>query len=776
MADLDLRNVQNIANSEAFNSDVSVLLSQAGRFRDIAAATLRQLLSTSLIQSGAADPGESDKIVNTTVFYIQTTDETLHVSLAGGNWIALGGGATDTVLTDEQLQDKIDAFLVAGSNITLTYDDAAGTLTIAATGTGGGLTAEQVRDTIAAFLVGGTNVTVTHDDTNNTLTIAATDTNTQLTDEQLQDKVAAFLTAGSNISLNYNDETGRLTIAATGTGGPQESGEIGRILSIGSYTLGTSGAPATGNAGYTGGKLYVHVNAASGDKSAILGGLAEGDYIHIGTDAILEITAAPTSAASVYTFTVTVLDGEVPASGSHTLSYIKENRAIIAGAIRGFNLANGAVALANLAAEVLTNWLSAVASDNTLQGDGTPDSQIGIAPGGVGADEIAAGTFDIGKATLLGVWERRGNAAFDGYFHFVDLTPREIRINKTDDDGSDKQSELLALRADDSINVQGLGLFILSATPTISGDQVTLVGSWLGSSSSPSTQSGNRYKLYHIKRHNRIGSTVPQPGTILEVGDDYNLIYAPKTSQGGGGDEFFSSQDDSQIGEFSNFGGWAVTTTDPPTTGQAHFAATTVKMFDTTSGGENKDTDFEALVSGDRLQFGDVNVFQLTATPTQASNVWTLNGVWGDVFDATDFTGTLTVRKILKKNVIIHNTAIPGRLVKVSESRQIITNDPDDNLDTLWSGEASPGASHERALNAGKKFSDYSHIIVEFKGAGTRRASRMVPRLTWVSRQYEEVFNSAHRADVRWRSDTSWSVSAGNTSMVIYKIYGYKGV
>ena len=42
-------------------------------------------------------------------------------------------------LTTEQVDDRIAALLTAGANVTLTYDDAAGTLTIAATG-GGGVT------------------------------------------------------------------------------------------------------------------------------------------------------------------------------------------------------------------------------------------------------------------------------------------------------------------------------------------------------------------------------------------------------------------------------------------------------------------------------------------------------------------------------------------------------------------------------------------------------------------------------------------------------------
>ena len=42
-----------------------------------------------------------------------------------------GGG-----LTTEQVDDRVAALLVAGTNVTLTYNDAAGTLTVAASGGG----------------------------------------------------------------------------------------------------------------------------------------------------------------------------------------------------------------------------------------------------------------------------------------------------------------------------------------------------------------------------------------------------------------------------------------------------------------------------------------------------------------------------------------------------------------------------------------------------------------------------------------------------------------
>lgn len=47
--------------------------------------------------------------------------------------ITRAGGSAFVGLTLEEVQDAVAAMLVAGSNLTLTYNDAAGTLTLATT-------------------------------------------------------------------------------------------------------------------------------------------------------------------------------------------------------------------------------------------------------------------------------------------------------------------------------------------------------------------------------------------------------------------------------------------------------------------------------------------------------------------------------------------------------------------------------------------------------------------------------------------------------------------
>ena len=95
-------------------------------------------------------------------------------------------GSTNLYFTTERVDDQVASLITAGANVTVTYDDTAGTLTIAAT----------------------------EDDlSNNTTTDLAEGTNLYFTTERVDDQVATLLTAGSNITLTYDDVAGTLTIA-----------------------------------------------------------------------------------------------------------------------------------------------------------------------------------------------------------------------------------------------------------------------------------------------------------------------------------------------------------------------------------------------------------------------------------------------------------------------------------------------------------------------------------------------------------------------------------
>ena len=106
-------------------------------------------------------------------------------------------GSSNLYYTDERVDDRVSGLLTAGSNITLNYDDAANTLTIASTASGG-LTDLSSSDT---------------DD------LSEGTSNLYHTDERVDDRVNSLLTAGSNINLTYDDAANTLTIASTASGG-----------------------------------------------------------------------------------------------------------------------------------------------------------------------------------------------------------------------------------------------------------------------------------------------------------------------------------------------------------------------------------------------------------------------------------------------------------------------------------------------------------------------------------------------------------------------------
>jgi hypothetical protein len=72
--------------------------------------------------------------------------------------------------TNERVDDRVNALLVAGTNITTTYNDAAGTYTINSSGK----TQEEIEDIVDGLLVAGTGITLTYNDAAGTLTVNGT--------------------------------------------------------------------------------------------------------------------------------------------------------------------------------------------------------------------------------------------------------------------------------------------------------------------------------------------------------------------------------------------------------------------------------------------------------------------------------------------------------------------------------------------------------------------------------------------------------------------------
>jgi len=73
----------------------------------------------------------------------------------------------------EAVDDRVATLLTAGTNITLTYNDVANTLTIDSTGGGGGsYTDEQAQDAVGAILTATASIDFTYNDVANTISAA----------------------------------------------------------------------------------------------------------------------------------------------------------------------------------------------------------------------------------------------------------------------------------------------------------------------------------------------------------------------------------------------------------------------------------------------------------------------------------------------------------------------------------------------------------------------------------------------------------------------------
>jgi hypothetical protein len=130
--------------------------------------------------------------------------------------------STDVTDLTEAVQDILGATIVGGSGATVTYNDAANTLTIGLTGGTGATDPEVVRDTIGAALVGVGLIGVTVDDAADTISITTTATQ-NATDAQLRDRSthtgtqsADTLTDGTNNKAYTTAEKTKLAGVATG--------------------------------------------------------------------------------------------------------------------------------------------------------------------------------------------------------------------------------------------------------------------------------------------------------------------------------------------------------------------------------------------------------------------------------------------------------------------------------------------------------------------------------------------------------------------------------
>jgi hypothetical protein len=151
-----------------------------------------------------------------------TYGSVLPSSFVAGSGISLSQGTNGSTLTislsnpniqvanitdfAEGVDDRVAALLQAGTNISLTYNDSANTLTINST-----LGTEEVQDAIGTYISGVSGISVGYNDTTGYTTIGLSDPTVQLADiTDLSSNARTFLTtpSSSNLGTLVTDETG----------------------------------------------------------------------------------------------------------------------------------------------------------------------------------------------------------------------------------------------------------------------------------------------------------------------------------------------------------------------------------------------------------------------------------------------------------------------------------------------------------------------------------------------------------------------------------------
>jgi hypothetical protein len=123
----------------------------------------------------------------------------------------------------EGVDDRVNALLQAGTNISLSYNDSANTLTI-----NSALGNEEIQDAIGTYISGVSGIAVSYNDTTGYTTISLSDPTIQVSDitdftsgvnSLIDSAVSTSIVAGSGIDIVYNNGNNTLTVSSPLTAG-----------------------------------------------------------------------------------------------------------------------------------------------------------------------------------------------------------------------------------------------------------------------------------------------------------------------------------------------------------------------------------------------------------------------------------------------------------------------------------------------------------------------------------------------------------------------------
>ena len=298
-----------------FTNDGSTYYSIATSTDGLAEGSTNLYFTNARADARIAAATTSDLTEGTNLYY---TDARFDNRLSGKNTDNLTEGSSNLYFTNERAQDAVGGIITGSGNISATYDDAAGTITVSEALTTTDITEgdnlyftnERVDDRVGAIMSGSGNISVTYNDSAGTITIAEALTTTDIAEGDNQyfttARARAALSASGDIS--YNSSTG--VISFTNDAGDIESVTAGSGLTGG----GSSGAVTLNIGAGTG----ITVNA---DDVAVNMGSFDTDDLSEGSSNLYYTNARADARITGYTGAMTSMTGNVTTTANVAASF-----------------------------------------------------------------------------------------------------------------------------------------------------------------------------------------------------------------------------------------------------------------------------------------------------------------------------------------------------------------------------------------------------------------------------------------------------------------------